>query len=140
MPKNIRFEPALNVPQEILDEILNRLEDVFKSIELPKRPQTMNLYAGQVLHVDLSSRTVAAKAINKDWLKDYIGGWGLATRYFYDLSDPKIDALSPDTPIVIMTGPLVRHPGTHGVPALSRFQVAGHRHDSRIKHRGCLRS
>ena len=104
--KNIRFEPALNVPQKILDEILNRLEDVFKSIELPKRPQTMNLYAGQLLHVDLSSRTVATKPINKNWLNDYIGGWGLATRYFYDLSDPTADALSPDTPIVIMTGPL----------------------------------
>ena len=33
--KTIRFEPALNVPQEILDEVLNRLEDVFKTIELP---------------------------------------------------------------------------------------------------------
>jgi putrescine aminotransferase len=104
--KNIRFEPALNVPQEILDEILNRLEDVFKTIELPKRPHSMNLYAGQMLHVDLSTRSVEAKAINKDWIKDYIGGWGLATRYFYDLSDPKSDALSADNPIVIMTGPL----------------------------------
>jgi len=104
--KNIRFEPALNVPQKILDEILNRLEDVFKTIELPRRPQAMNLYAGQVLHVDLTERKVEEKAINKDWLKDFIGGWGLAARYFYDLSDPKSDALSSENPIVIMTGPL----------------------------------
>ena len=34
--KSIRFEPALNIPREILDEILNRLEDVLKSIEMPK--------------------------------------------------------------------------------------------------------
>jgi putrescine aminotransferase len=104
--KNIRFEPALNVPQDILDEILNRIEDVFKSIELPRRPHAMNLYAGQILHVDLSARTVEAKVINPEWIKDYIGGWGLAARYFYDLSDPTVDALSPDNPIVIMTGPL----------------------------------
>jgi putrescine aminotransferase len=30
--KNIRIEPALNVPYETLDEVLNRLEDTFKSM------------------------------------------------------------------------------------------------------------
>jgi putrescine aminotransferase len=30
--KTIRIEPALNVPMEIIDEMLNRLEDTFKSI------------------------------------------------------------------------------------------------------------
>ncbi|HEY5675050.1 MAG TPA: putrescine aminotransferase [Malonomonas sp.] len=30
--KAIRIEPALNIPYELLDEILNRLEDTFKSI------------------------------------------------------------------------------------------------------------
>ncbi len=30
--KTIRIEPALNVPMEIVDEMLNRLEDTFKSI------------------------------------------------------------------------------------------------------------
>lgn len=104
--RNIRFEPALNVPQEILDEVLNRLEDVFKSIEVPRRPEPMNLYAGQVLHVDLTTQQVASKSVNKEWLKDYIGGWGLAVRYFQDLADPKTEPLSADNPLVIMTGPL----------------------------------
>ena len=31
--KNIRIEPALNIPYELLDEVLNRLEDTFKSIQ-----------------------------------------------------------------------------------------------------------
>lgn len=30
--KCIRFEPALNIPYELLDEALNRMEDVFKSL------------------------------------------------------------------------------------------------------------
>jgi len=30
--KAIRIEPALNIPMELVDEILNRLEDTFKSI------------------------------------------------------------------------------------------------------------
>jgi putrescine aminotransferase len=104
--RTIRFEPALNVPQEILDEVLNRLEDVFKTIEVPRRPVSMNLYAGQIVHVNLTTRQVEPKPIRQQWLKDYIGGWGLATRYFYDLVDPKIDPLAADNAIVIMTGPL----------------------------------
>lgn len=32
--KCIRFEPALNIPYDLLDEALNRMEDVMKS--LPK--------------------------------------------------------------------------------------------------------
>jgi putrescine aminotransferase len=104
--RTIRFEPALNVPREILDEVLNRLEDVFKSIEVPRRPVPLNLYAGQIAHVDLTAGEIEPKPIRQEWLKDYIGGWGLATRYFYDLVDPKVDPLSPDNAVVIMTGPL----------------------------------
>jgi len=104
--KVIRIEPALNVPQEILDEVLNRLEDVFKTIELPRRAEPQYLYTGQVLHVDLTTRNIQPQPINQSWAKDYIGGWGLAVRYFYDLVDPKVDPLSANNAIVIMTGPL----------------------------------
>ncbi len=104
--RTIRFEPALNVPQTLLDEVLNRLEDVFKTIEVPRRPVPLNLYAGQVLHVDLTTRRIEPKPIRQEWLRDYIGGWGLATRYFYDLADPKVDPLSAENPVTIMTGPL----------------------------------
>jgi putrescine aminotransferase len=102
----IRFEPALTVPRKILDEALNRIEDVFKTIEIPRRAEPMNLYAGQMLHVDLTKREVTPRATNKGWLKDYIGGWGLAARYYTDLVDPKIDPMAPENAIVIMTGPL----------------------------------
>ena len=104
--RTIRFEPALNVPQEILDDVLNRLEDVFKTIEVPRRPVPLDLYAGQVVHVNLTTRQVEPKPIRQDWLKDYIGGWGLATRYYYGLVDPRVDPLATDNAIVIMTGPL----------------------------------
>ncbi|MGD2272963.1 MAG: putrescine aminotransferase, partial [Desulfobacterales bacterium] len=104
--KTIRIEPALNVPLEILDEVLNRLEDVLKTIELPKRVERMDLYAGQLLHVDLTNRKIQSKSLNKQWLQDYIGGWGLAARYFYEIVDPNTDPMSPENAIVIMTGPL----------------------------------
>ena len=81
--KTIRFEPALNVPQEILDEALNRLEDVFKTIELPRTAEPMNLYAGQVLHVDLTARQIQHQNHQtRNGLKEYIGGWGLAVTLF----------------------------------------------------------
>ncbi len=103
----IRFEPALNVPQNILDEVLNRIEDVFKTIEVPRpRAKPMYLYAGEVLHVNLTTREIQRKPIKEEWLKDYVGGWGLAARYYYDLVDPKVDPLSEDNALVFMTGPL----------------------------------
>ncbi|NOX32401.1 MAG: putrescine aminotransferase [Deltaproteobacteria bacterium] len=104
--KNIRFEPALNVPWGILDESLNRIEDVFKSIELPKGRKSEHLYTGQVLHVDLTQKKVQSKTIPQDLRKQYIGGWGLGVKYLYDLIDPKVDPLSQDNAFVIMTGPV----------------------------------
>ncbi len=104
--RTIRFEPALNVSQELLDEVLNRLEDVFKNIEVPQRPVPLNLYSGQVLHVNLTTGEIERKPVRQEWLKEYIGGWGLATRYYVDLVDPGVDPLSPDNAVVIMTGPL----------------------------------
>ena len=104
--KNIRFEPALNISWELLDEALNRIEDVFKSIERPKQAKPTYLYTGKVLHVDLTSRQVESMSLNEEWARDYIGGWGLAARYFTDLTPPKTDPLAPENAMVIMTGPL----------------------------------
>ena len=104
--KNIRFEPALNVPWEILDECLNRIEDVFKSIELPKGKPNEYLYTGQVLHVDLTKKEIQSRTIPQKLRTQYIGGWGLAVKYLYDLIDPKVDPLSPENAFVIMTGPV----------------------------------
>jgi len=104
--RNIRFEPALNIPQNTLDEALNRIEDVFKTIEPQRQAQATYLYAGQMLHVNLSNRTIQSIPTNEEWTKDYIGGWGLGVRYFCDLVDPAIDPLSPENALVLMTGPL----------------------------------
>jgi len=127
--KTIRFEPALNIPQEILDEALNRLEDVFKTIELPRRKESVNLYAGSILFVDLSTRQIESRPIQKEWLKEYIGGWGLAVRYFYDLVDPKTDPFSPENALVVMTGPMC---GTL-VPTSSRTSLV-----SKSPHTGTI--
>lgn len=66
----------------------------------------MYLYAGKILRVDLSAGTVTDEPLNRDWLRQFWGGWGLAARYFTELADPAVDALDPATPMVFMTGAL----------------------------------
>jgi aldehyde:ferredoxin oxidoreductase len=77
----------------------------------------MNLYTGFVLHVDLSAGTAISRPLRQEWLRDYWGGWGLAARYFQEHSAPGCDPLSPENPVIIMTGPLC---GTL-VPLSARF-------------------
>jgi len=77
----------------------------------------MNLYTGSVLHVDLTAGTTTKMPLRHDWLREYWGGWGLAARYFQEYSAPGTDPLSPDNPVIIMTGPLC---GTL-VPLSARF-------------------
>ena len=77
----------------------------------------MNLYAGQMLVVDLSRRTVTSEPLRTEWLQDYWGSWGLAVRYYWDAVTPTVDALSADNAVVIMTGPFT---GTL-VPMTSRI-------------------
>ena len=77
----------------------------------------MNLYAGKMLYIDLTAGKITTQPLKREWLKDYWGCWGLAVRYYWDLVDPKVDPLSPQNAMVIMTGPF----GGTLVPLTSRF-------------------
>ena len=79
----------------------------------------MNLYAGKLLVVDLSTGQISKEPLRKDWIKAYWGCWGLAVRYYWDLVVPQVDPLSPENPVIIMTGPLC---GT-SAPMTSRFNL-----------------
>ena len=65
----------------------------------------MHLYKGKIIRVDLTRRLASVEAVPEAWLREYWGGWGLAAKYFYELTDPAEPALSPNTPIAIFTGP-----------------------------------
>lgn len=77
----------------------------------------MNLYAGKMLIVDLTTRTVSTEPLRRDWIRDYWGSWGLALRYYCNSVKPEVDPLSPENVVVIMTGPL----GGTIVPLASRL-------------------
>ncbi|MEW6264341.1 MAG: aldehyde ferredoxin oxidoreductase family protein [Thermodesulfobacteriota bacterium] len=89
----------------------------------------MNLYAGKILSVDLTSRDVSVRPLRQEWLPEYWGGWGLAARYYYDLARAGTDPLAPENPLVIMTGPFC---GTL-VPTSARFCLV-----SRSPHTGTV--
>ncbi|MGC8911985.1 MAG: aldehyde ferredoxin oxidoreductase family protein [Nitrososphaeria archaeon] len=62
-------------------------------------------YVGQILDVNLSTSEFKNVPLDKKWVNLYIGGAGYATRLLYDLIDKDIDPLSPENPLIIMTGP-----------------------------------
>jgi aldehyde:ferredoxin oxidoreductase len=60
----------------------------------------------KILRVNLSKGTCASEPLNDDWAAKYLGQRGLATKYFVEEVDPKVDALSPDNKLIMATGPL----------------------------------
>jgi aldehyde:ferredoxin oxidoreductase len=58
----------------------------------------------RVLTVDLSRRSSSIS--RRDDLSGYLGGTGLAAMLFFELMRPDLDALHPDQPAVLASGPL----------------------------------
>ncbi len=83
----------------------------------------MRGYHGRLLAVDLDRGTVEPVSLSEGYLRQYVGGSGLAARLYLDhIKEGTLrpDPLGGDNPFFVMTGPLT---GT-GVPAASRFTVA----------------
>ncbi len=59
-----------------------------------------------VLRVDLTSGEISSEPLNMEWARDYLGQRGLGTKYLCEEVDPKIDALSPENKLIMVTGPL----------------------------------
>ena len=63
-------------------------------------------WARKVLRVNLSEGTCKSEPLNMDWAQKYLGQRGLATKYFAEEVDPKVDPLSPENKLIMTTGPL----------------------------------
>jgi aldehyde:ferredoxin oxidoreductase len=63
-------------------------------------------WAGKILRVNLTAGTCTPEPLNKQWARDYLGQRGLATKYFVEEVDAKVDPLSPANKIIWATGPL----------------------------------
>jgi len=72
-----------------------------------------------ILKVNLTMKTHTTILIPEDWQRDYIGAASLAARILYERINKNLDPLSPDAPLLFLTGPLT---GTAG-PSAGRFVI-----------------
>ena len=75
-------------------------------------------YAGNILKVDLSSRSVS-KLSTMDYADRFLGGRGIAAKLYWDHVPPKVSCFNPDNALIFATGPLA------GIPVIggSRWVV-----------------
>ncbi|MBC2715414.1 MAG: aldehyde ferredoxin oxidoreductase family protein [Desulfobacteraceae bacterium] len=76
-------------------------------------------FNNKVLDIDLTTQSVSIREISAKVRRLYIGGKGLALKLLHDYIKPRIDPLSPDNILVMMTGPTA---GTTA-PSGNRFTV-----------------
>jgi aldehyde:ferredoxin oxidoreductase len=76
-------------------------------------------YNGKYLRINLKTREVKEEVLDLDLAKKYIGGRGLGTKFMMDEVSPKVDALSAENKLMVVTGPLT---GT-ATPTGGRYMV-----------------
>jgi aldehyde:ferredoxin oxidoreductase len=77
-------------------------------------------WAGKIISVDLTSGNIEFLD-TKDYSDKYIGGLGIGQKLYWDMASGKADALDPDNPLILMTGPLA---GTKA-PSAPRLLACG---------------
>jgi aldehyde:ferredoxin oxidoreductase len=73
----------------------------------------------KILKIDLSAGKAESINLSQNLFKTYVGGSSLAAKLFYDSSGHGIEPLQPESPLFLMTGPMV---GTN-FPGSSRFVI-----------------
>ena len=74
---------------------------------------------GNLLWVDLSSRSVESRSLDSDLVRRYLGGRGIAAHLLWHLVPRGMDPWDPKNPIIFMTGLLTATPA----PASGRMTV-----------------
>ena len=77
-------------------------------------------YQGKYLRINLTNRKIEEGKINPEWQRKFLGGRGLAARFYYDEIGNDIKPLSSDNKLIFFTGPLT---GTTG-PATTKIGLA----------------
>jgi aldehyde:ferredoxin oxidoreductase len=74
----------------------------------------MGGWTGKLLRVNLTNGTHCVEDIPAAWLRDYIGGRGVADRYLWEELDPRVEPLAPENRLIFATGPLTGTPVSCG--------------------------
>jgi aldehyde:ferredoxin oxidoreductase len=75
----------------------------------------------RLLEVDLTRRETSDRTVAAELVHDFLGGASLAARLLLTELVPTLDPLSPEAPLLFLTGPLT---GTAG-PSVGRFVICG---------------
>ena len=78
-------------------------------------------FHGKILQVNLSRKNFSKVEIKDSEIRSFIGGTGLAASILYDYLTLDLNPLSPEAPLLFLTGPFT---GTI-VPLSSRYALAG---------------
>jgi aldehyde:ferredoxin oxidoreductase len=76
-------------------------------------------YTDKILRVDLSRQRTEIQQLDENLAKNYVGGSGIGAKFLYDETTGQTDPLSPENPLIFMTGPLTGS----GVPGTGRHEV-----------------
>ncbi|MCJ7651528.1 MAG: aldehyde ferredoxin oxidoreductase, partial [Candidatus Lokiarchaeota archaeon] len=80
-----------------------------------------NGYMGKILWIDLSTEKFEEEELSEEIYRQYLGGYGLATKLIYENMPAKTDPMSPDAIFGFFPGLLT---GTVA-PLSGRFMIAG---------------
>ena len=85
-------------------------------------------YAGKILDVNLTTGEIARLDLDEQDCRDYLGGSGLAAKIYLDRWPGDVDPLSPENPLILMTGPWTGTmvPGGNRFAACARSPLTGH--------------
>ncbi|MGB9592913.1 MAG: aldehyde ferredoxin oxidoreductase N-terminal domain-containing protein, partial [Anaerolineae bacterium] len=64
----------------------------------------MDVYAGRLLNINLSTGEVSTQAIPEEQVRTYLLGSGLAADLYYRQMRPDLDSLDPASPVYVVTG------------------------------------
>lgn len=78
-------------------------------------------YCGRLLWVDLSSGSVEVRELSERDVRLHMGGAGLAGKLLWELCPKGVDPLSPENPLLVLTGVLTGFP----LSGMCRFVVSG---------------
>jgi aldehyde:ferredoxin oxidoreductase len=79
----------------------------------------MKTFQIRILEVNLSTGNCTTSSVPTEVLMDFVGGASLASHILYPYIDDSLNPLSPQAPLLFLTGPLT---GTTG-PAVGRFVI-----------------
>jgi aldehyde:ferredoxin oxidoreductase len=74
---------------------------------------------GRILRIDLSRGRITEEELNREWVRQFLGGTGLAARYFFAETTPGVDTYGPENKLIFMTGLLTGTPSA----SASRYSV-----------------